>query len=183
MATDFSQVPVSEWKATDSQAIAAIDLTPGAIARRLGKVEFQKIEDDLGPIQVAVLRPRSQPAFVLLRYINNPAKGTELWTNDPPMKWARDLENALTLLGVTSQELTWTHPQIDLERKRVAKTNARSTAHAKHQGERPKIPRSKSRAMTFYSYVDGKVAEVGSKHARGPSQHKAVSRSRAAKKK
>ena len=106
----FSQVPVSKFR-PDLRPIALLRLSPGDLSKALD-LEFEEREDDLDRYQVAVLKTPGGRQFALFRYRRSPSGGTEIWTKSSSTQMRSDLGRALEALGLTLNDVSWTHSEI-----------------------------------------------------------------------
>ena len=134
----FSQVPVSEFRA-NLQPIALLRLSPGDLTKALD-LEFEEAEDDLDRYPVAVLKTPEGRQFALFRYRRSPSGGTEIWTRSSSKQMRADLGGALEALGLTRNDVSWTHSEIP----NAPTTGERNSEKHGSRSRRPAHPAKKT---------------------------------------
>jgi len=116
---EFTQVPLREMKRGLAKPIATIRLEPKDISKRLRGLRFESTEDDLDQLEAAIIRSNSGREFALVRHRHQPYSGTDILTDEHSGDLRRDLVEALRLLLLRRQELSWIHPRIAMAKRKA----------------------------------------------------------------
>lgn len=128
----FSQLPSSESR-PGLRPTALLRLSPRDLEAALD-LEFEEEEDDLDRYQVAFLKTPEGGEFALFRYRQSPSGGTEIWTRSSSKKMRSDLSRALEALGLSSESVAWTHPELS---KRPVRSASKITLVERSVGRKP----------------------------------------------
>src|SRR3954465_5562894 len=113
IATDFRQISRDEVQRGLAKPIALLRLEPAEISRRCG-ITFEPDRDDLDALLVAAIESPTGRQFGLARYERAPSPGTELLVHEQSADFKAELLEALGLLRLRTEDLSWVHPDIHL---------------------------------------------------------------------
>jgi len=99
--------PASHWRSHMDTVIAVLRQEPDELGLR-----FEDDYDNLDYLRHARLDTPSGKVFALVRHRGAPASGTEVVTRDDSQSLLEDLEDVLTRLHLTREDLVWEHPTI-----------------------------------------------------------------------
>lgn len=106
----IEQVPLAKMEHGLARAVARLRLEPAEITDRV-RLHFEKGQDDLDDLEVAVFRAQSGKQFALIRHRHQPYPGTDILINERRHDLAAALQEALQALQFKPQDLSWTHPK------------------------------------------------------------------------
>jgi hypothetical protein len=113
VATEFRQIARHEMQRGLAKPIALLRLEPAEISREYG-ITFEPDRDDLDALLAAAIESPTGRQFGFSRHEHSPTRGTVLLTHEQSPDFKADLLEALGLLRLRRQDLTWVHPDIDL---------------------------------------------------------------------
>jgi cytoskeletal protein CcmA (bactofilin family) len=140
--TTFDQLPLTEMKHGLAKPIATIRFLPSEISKKLG-ISFEETEDDLDALQAAAIRTASGRQFGLVRHRHQPTEGVDILTDERSTDLTRDLHDAMGFLRIHQEDLSWIHPEVELDSTRAEaqswfKKIVAQKAPAGSENERPR---------------------------------------------
>jgi hypothetical protein len=107
---NLETLPMEVWPQVELAPIAQLSLMPSELSDMAG-IQFRRLEDDLGPLDVAVVKAPSGEIFVLERYVSSPAAGTAV-SVEASQASRKTLNYLLNALAAPSEAVTWVTPAI-----------------------------------------------------------------------
>lgn len=99
--------------------IATVAVEPQELERRLG-VEFKPSHDDLDEVLEAAVRGDSGRIFGLVRHVNSPMPGTQIYSDSSKDRMSEALGEALEALHLSVESVVWVYPSGRSPSKRQA---------------------------------------------------------------
>jgi hypothetical protein len=112
MADNYVQQTVRFEEIIPENIVAMIRQEPAEISK-LAKLEFRESWDDLDYLTFAILSLPSNNEVALVRHQCSPEPGTEICVSHNQQNVAEVIEETLNLLNLTSDDLTWVHPDYE----------------------------------------------------------------------
>ncbi|MEX1257880.1 MAG: hypothetical protein WEG36_09695 [Gemmatimonadota bacterium] len=102
-----AQVRMRSWQGYEP--IATITLEPEELARKTG-IEFEPSHDDLDETLEAAIQAQSGRVFGLVRHVNSPVPGTEIYWQVSKGRVPLAIHDALEALEVSADAVDWVKP-------------------------------------------------------------------------
>jgi hypothetical protein len=109
----IEQVPLAKMEHGLARPVARLGIEPAEIEKRVG-LRFEEGRDDLDDVVAAVFRSHSGKQFALIRHRDQPVPGTDILINERLSDFSAALHEALQVLHLKPQDLSWTHPKATL---------------------------------------------------------------------
>jgi hypothetical protein len=100
----------------ETNLVAIIRQEPAEITK-LTQVEFRPSFDDLDYLIFATLSLPSGDRIGLIRHQNSPSVGTEICVSCDRLNTAAVIQEALSKMNLTVNDLTWIHPEYEQQFK------------------------------------------------------------------
>jgi hypothetical protein len=96
----------------ETKLVAIVNREPAEITK-VNKLEFSPSFDDLDYLVFATLSLPSGDRLGLIRHDNSPSPGTEICVGHNQINIAAVLQEAITEMNLTIDDLTWIHPEYE----------------------------------------------------------------------
>lgn len=111
-ATESQKLVRLEECIPETNLVAIIRPEPNEI-KGLEGLEFRDSFDDLDYLIFATLPLPSGDRVALVRHQNSPTPGTEICVRHDPSNIKATIQEALTEMNLTAEDLTWIHPELE----------------------------------------------------------------------
>lgn len=137
--TRYRQVYRSTLPSSLRRHLVMLRLEPTQISKR-ADIKFAQTNDDLGELQLAVVRTVSGKSFGMTRHLHSPVPGVIIHTSLDSDSLVEDFTEILNILKVKPDEVSWLNPDV---RDALTYINKAYTVEAADTPSRPVKPPKK----------------------------------------